>query len=151
MRSGGELAGTMLLGYSREMIPAFNENGYLPPGVHRATIEEVGTRFGSDSELRKVQIESLKWLLDLAIRAGISRVVVNGSFTTDISEPNDVDCALLMGVDFPRDKVAEAELLAGLPFLEINLLDQTDFDLLVKQFFATDRKANPKGMVEIIL
>ena len=133
------------------MIPAFDDNGYLPPGLHRATIEEVDTRFGSDSELRKVQMESLNWLLDLAHRAGISRVVINGSFTTDAYEPNDVDCALLMGADFPAEKRAEAELLAGLPFLEINLLDQTDFDLLVNQFFATDRKAIPKGMVEIIL
>jgi hypothetical protein len=133
------------------MIPAFNVNGYLPPGVHRATIEEIGARFGSDSELRKVQMESLSWLLDLARRAGISRIVVNGSFTTDIYEPNDVDCVLLIGTGFPQDEAAEAELLEGLPFLEINLVDQADFDLLVHQFFDTDRKAVPKGMVEIIL
>jgi hypothetical protein len=77
-------------------------------------------------------------------------VVINGSFTTEVFEPNDVDCVLLIGPGFPRDQAAEAELLAGLPFLEMNLVNQADFDLLVEKFFATDRESIPKGMVEIV-
>ncbi len=65
------------------MIPAFEENGYLPPGVHRATIDEVEARFGREPELRRVQFESLRWLVDLARRAGAERLVISGSFTTD--------------------------------------------------------------------
>lgn len=133
------------------MIPPFNEHGYLPPGIHPATLDEVAARFGSESELRRVQLESLGWLLDLARRAGVLRVVINGSFTTEVFEPNDVDCVLLIGPGFPRDKAAEAELVAGLPFLEISMVSQVDFDLLVEKFFATDRQAVPKGMVEIVL
>jgi hypothetical protein len=41
-------------------------------------------------------------------------------------------------------------LIAGLPFLEINLLNAADFDLLINKFFATDRNSLPKDMVEII-
>lgn len=133
------------------MIPAFDENGYLPPGVHRATIDEVESRFGLSSELRKVQMESLCWLMELVRRSGVSRLIVNGSFATDVYEPNDVDCALLIGPGFPREQAAEDELIAGLPFLDINLMDEADFELLVAQFFATDRNAVPKGVVEIIL
>ena len=52
---------------------------------------------------------------------------------------------------FSRDKAAEAELLAGLPFSEINLVNQSDFDVLVDTIFATDRHSVPKGMVEVAL
>jgi len=132
------------------MIPPFNEHGYLPPGIHPATIDEVEARFGLESELRRVQMESLRWLVGLARRAGVARLIVNGSFATDAFEPNDVDCVLLIRAGFPKDKAAEAELLAGLPFLEIHLVNQADFDLLVERFFATDRHSVPKGMVEVI-
>ena len=48
------------------MIPEFNDDGYLPPGLHRATLEEIAARFGRETELRRVQMESLGWLVDLA-------------------------------------------------------------------------------------
>jgi hypothetical protein len=132
------------------MIPPFNEHGYLPSGIHPATIDEVAARFGCDSEVRRVQIESLRWLVELARRVGVDRVVLNGSFVTDVLEPNDVDCVLLIGAAFPRDAAAEAELLAGLPFLELSFVAQEDFDLLVDEFFATDRQSIGKGLVEVI-
>lgn len=78
------------------------------------------------------------------------RLVINGSFVTDVLEPNDVDCLLLIGLGFPRDRAVEAELLAGLPFLELSLVRQEDFDVMVHQFFATDRHSVAKGMVEIV-
>ncbi len=53
------------------MIPAFNDDGYLPAGVHRATLEEVAARFGVETELRRVQVQSLGWLVDL--RDGLAR------------------------------------------------------------------------------
>ena len=90
------------------MIPPFDEHGYLPPGVHAATFGEVETRFGCGSELRRGQMESLRWLLDLARRAGVIRLIINGSFVTDVFEPNDVDCVLLIGTGFPQDQAAEA-------------------------------------------
>ena len=132
------------------MIPPFDEHGYLPPGVHPATLDEVEDRFGRESEVRRTQMESLRWLADLAQRAGVERIVINGSFATDVLEPNDVDCVLLIGPGFPNDEAAEAELVTGLPFLELSLVNQSDFDLLVNEFFATDRHSVSKGMVEVI-
>jgi len=121
------------------------------PVFIRATLDEIGERFGSESELRCIQMESVRWLVVLARRAGVVRLVINGSFTTEVFEPTDVDCVLLIEAGFPRDKAAEGELLGGLPFLEINLVDQADFDVLVDKFFATDRLFVGKGMVEVIL
>jgi hypothetical protein len=131
------------------MIPNCNDDGYFPQGIHRATLEEIAARFGQESELRQAEIQSLRWLVDLAWRAGVLRIVVNGSFVTDKLEPNDVDCVLLIGGDFPHDAAAEAELLAGLPFINFELVDQEGFEQFTERTFATDRNSIPKGMVEI--
>jgi len=133
-----------------QMIPNFNDEGYLPLGIHRATLEEIAARFGQESEVRQVQMESLRWLVDLAWRTGVQRIVVNGSFVTDKLEPNDVDCVLLIGPDFPRDATAEAELLSGLPFVNMELVDMEAFLQFTEKTFATDRNLVPKGMVEVI-
>jgi hypothetical protein len=62
------------------MIPRCHNDGYLPPGIHPASLEEIAARVGQESELRQVQVQSLRWLFDMARRAGVQRVVVNGSF-----------------------------------------------------------------------
>ena len=96
-------------------------------------------------------MQSLGWLVDLAKRAGASRLVINGSFVTDVLEPNDVNCVLLAGTAFSEAPAVETELQSGLPFLDIHVVNQRAFDLLVGSFFATDRRLNPKGMIEVIL
>ena len=133
------------------MIPEFNDEGYLPPGIHRATLEEIASRFAREPELRQVQMESLRWLLDLCKRAGIQRLVVDGSFVTDKWEPNDVDCVLLAGRDFPQDESAELELRDGLPFIQLAIVDEELFERYVQVIFGFDRKAAPKGVIEVIL
>jgi hypothetical protein len=132
------------------MIPPFNDQGYLPPGIHGATLDEINERFGRESEVRRVEMESLSWLVDLAHRAGVLRIIVNGSFVADVFEPNDVDCALLIGRDYPLDAGADAELQQGLPFIQAELLTQGAFDFFVNELFATDRRDVPKGMIEVL-
>jgi len=133
------------------MIPDFDEHGYLPPGIHRATLDEVEQRFGRQSEIRRVQMESLQWLVEAAVRAGIQRLVVNGSFVTDALEPNDVDCVMLPGPGAAPDSAAMEGLLDGLPFLDVQVVDQVAFDWLVASFFAASRNFVAKGMIEVIL
>ncbi len=89
-------------------------------------------------------------MVDLAVRAGVQRIVLNGSFVTDIMDPNDVDCLLLIGRGYPAEAVAEAELKAGLPFLDIAFARQSDFDEFVGEVFAKDRFGTSKGMIEVI-
>ena len=132
------------------MIPPFNDDGYLPTGIHGATLDEIAARFGQESELRQVQMESLRWLVELARRAGVQRIVVNGSFVTDRLEPNDVDCVLLIEPGFPQDAAAEAELIAGLPFINFELVDIEGFRQFTEKTYATDRDLTPKGMVEVM-
>jgi hypothetical protein len=133
------------------MIPPFDEFGCLPPGIHPATLNEIESRFGQLSELRRVQMESVRWMVDLALRAGAERIVLNGSFVTDIMEPNDVDCVLLIGRGFPAEAAAGTEFDAGLPFMEMKLVGQADFDEYVNVTFGSDRMGIPKGMIEVML
>jgi hypothetical protein len=170
------------------MIPPFGDHGYLPPGIHPATLEEIETRFGRETEVRRVQAESVRWLVDLARRAGVERLVItdsspanrtecrrqdrrhsprswpfasscllrlagvnNGSLVTEIPEPNDVDCALLVAPNVAFDPGLEEEFENGLPFLQIDLLEAVDFAFLIERIFATDRDMVPKGVVEVLL
>ena len=95
-------------------------------------------------------MESLRWLVEIADRAGVKRIVLNGSFVTDRYEPNDVDCALLTDDTFPADPTAEAELRKGLPYLQIDIATPFAFDQFTQEFFASDRFDRPKGMIEVI-
>ncbi len=57
------------------MIPDFNEDGLLPPGLHPASLQEVAERFGRGTELRRGQMQSLQWLHDAARRAGVEKLL----------------------------------------------------------------------------
>jgi hypothetical protein len=133
------------------VLPDFDEHGYLPPGIHRATFEEIAERFGWQSEIRRVQIESLGWLVELVRKAGAERLIINGSFVTAKLEPNDVDCLVLTVPGFAHDRGAEAELLAGIPFLDIQMVEKGTFDIFAHKLFSSDLDGYPKGLVEVVL
>ena len=52
------------------MIPPFDDSGYFPSGVHGATLTEILARFRVQSELRRVQMESVRSMVDLTVHAG---------------------------------------------------------------------------------
>jgi len=132
------------------MLPEFDEHGYLPPGIYPATLAEVIERFGRGSEVREAQAQSLQWLIALCKSAGIARCVINGSFVTELAEPNDVDCVLLQGPTYRRRSAPARELRKGLPFLEIQIVKRESFEFLTGIMFGTDRDMLQKGLVEVI-
>jgi hypothetical protein len=95
------------------MLPAFNVDGNLPEGIHRATDDEVLTRFATSTARRKWLGEQLRSLLAMAKSTGkLERVVVWGSFVTEKPLPNDLDVLLVVAADFSLDGVpAQCELL----------------------------------------
>ena len=133
------------------MIPEFNDVGYLPPGMHLASLDEIAARFGQESEIRQAQMDSVRWLVDMAKKAGVQRLIINGSFVTDVFEPNDVDCALLLSADFPLDPAAAADLNEGLPFIDLHMAEAKEFAILVEQLYASDRDSVLKGVIEVVI
>ncbi len=133
------------------MIPELTELGLLPPGVHQATLDEVIARFGIGNEQREAQADSLRWLLPICQRAGITRMLINGSFVTNYPEPNDVDCVLLIGPDFQPDSIATVELEQGIPFLELKIVEEEAYNEFATLIFGMDRRGVSKGVIEVML
>lgn len=134
------------------MLAPFDDNGYLPPGIHRCEVDEIVERFGIGSPEREVETQELLELIEWARRAGIRRLVINGSFVTEKSAPNDVDIVVLPGPDYPRGESACTEEESRWPFLQIVVaVDDEDLQAWALDDFGTDRTQLKKGVVEVIL
>ena len=89
-------------------IPALNEAGYLPIGVYDCTLVELLERFGrfQGSDHRPRLFARLEELFLATQRSGLfESLLVDGSFVTAKSAPNDVDLVAVLkpGHDFERD------------------------------------------------
>ncbi len=85
-------------------LPPLLPTGYLPPGVHPATLEEVVARFGVVTPRRQTLASRLQALLTLARMTGkLQRSFVWGSFVTEKPFPGDLDVFLLMQAGFDQE------------------------------------------------
>ena len=134
------------------LLPAFDEYGNLPSGIHPCSVEELVARFGTGSEERAAGISELLQFIEAAKRAGVRRLLVNGSFVTGKLAPNDVDVVILPGIDYPRDRQRlDADELVW-PFLQIIVaVDNADFEAWATHQFSTDRRKRLKGVVEVLI
>lgn len=82
------------------MVPPFESNGLLPPGIHFAdTWQEFFSLFGSTPR-RQWLLDGMKSALVALYRAKCKLVYVDGSFVTTKKEPGDFDiCWDIAGVD----------------------------------------------------
>ena len=84
------------------MIPPFDSDGNLLPGIHVATWDELIARFGGTVERRRLLEGHRKALLELRA-AGCTIVYVDGSLVTAKLTPGDFDgCWNLEEVDLRR-------------------------------------------------
>jgi len=89
-------------------IPPLNEKGLLPPGEHVCTLDEARERFGSfqGNDHRRRLFSRLEQLVNELRRSGLfSALVVDGSFATAKSAPEDIDVIVAMrrGHDWAAD------------------------------------------------
>ena len=84
------------------MLPPFDRNGNLPPGVHQADWPEFIARYGITPH-RQGLIGGLERAMTCLRAAGCTRVYVDGSFVTAKESPGDYDVAWdPTDVDVPR-------------------------------------------------
>ena len=134
------------------MLPPFDDRGYLPPGIHECSFDELAARFGSGSPERIVQIKELRQFIDWCRQSGICRVIVNGSFVTPKASPIDVDVVILPKVGQSIDTLQPEDEDIHWPFLQILVaVDDDDFMEWASVDFATDRQHCRKGVVEVRL
>jgi hypothetical protein len=98
-------------------LPPLLPNGYLPPGIHQATLDEIAAHFGSATPRRQVLAGRLQELLAPArATRKLRRVFLWGSFVTAKPFPGDLDVFLLMQTGFDQE-------FTGLPPEQGNLFD----------------------------
>lgn len=110
-------------------IPELDDEGYLPPGLHQCSLEEVCDRFGrfQQTDQRCRLCEKLRQFAKEARKTGmVEELVVDGSFVTSESNPGDVD--LIIGVTAAHDFAADLR-----PF-EYNVLSKRR----VRKFYGFD-------------
>jgi hypothetical protein len=142
------------------MIPALSaEMGYLPPGEHPATWDEIVERFGY-TPWRRELLDGLKAALESLRAAGCRKVYLDGSFVTAKERPGDFDaCWEAEGVDgdlldkelleFDNGRATQKAKYGGELFpAEWGAGEsRTPF----RAFFQQDQEGNPKGIITIDL
>lgn len=83
-------------------IPDFEQDGFLPLGIHDCTIEEISERFGRfQSSDRRPSLNAglINYITELR-SANIGKyLIVNGSFVTTKEKPSDIDVLLVLKDD----------------------------------------------------
>jgi hypothetical protein len=84
-------------------IPPLSPQGFLPPGIHDASLDEIEARFGrfSSNERRVELFNKLRqYLAELSAWGHIKEVLIDGSFVSSKDCPNDIDMIVVYKEDF---------------------------------------------------
>ena len=145
------------------MVPDFEEDGNLPPGIHQATWGQIADRFATTAHRQRL-LRGLEAALGVLRSAGCKRVYVDGSFVTINQAPNDydvawepsgVDLASLRSLepvffDFRNRRGAQKAKFLGEFFPSSATADLVGNTFL--EFFQIDKNTgDPKGIIAIDL
>jgi hypothetical protein len=142
-------------------LPEFNELGDLPEGIHEATLTEVIVRFGAGTAQRIEVSGRLQRISQLALATGqLDRLLVFGSYVSNVTDPNDVDVILVMrngfrSEDCPADAAvlfdharANDEMGASIFWVRPDMLLGEPIEEFLA-FWQTKRDGRKRGVVEI--
>lgn len=138
------------------MIPDFDTNGNLAPGIWTATIEEVEARYATNPHRIKL-FQAFKQVLEMLRAAKCREVHLNGSFICNSAEPQDYDMCYEW-----RDMQPTSEFRALLKGTLDERKDKHLGDIFIRmpvppyiedyvEFWQADRDGNAKGIVRIEL
>lgn len=142
------------------MIPEFNENGLLPPGIHLCTIEDIQLQFTYNIRRREIFDGLLRLISDLKAISS-SAVYIDGSFVTAKQLPSDIDACweegtgtkyeyeyVHMPILFNRDKAKQKYKADVFP---ANIIENDSRKMFI-DFFQTDKTTGEqKGILKIDL
>ncbi len=145
------------------MIPDFDNNNNLPPGIHTTTWQEFCQRYGYTKH-RKELLEGLEKGMNQLRNVGCKCIWVDGSFITKKHRPKDFDaCWDEEDVNFPFIETMYPTLL-NFDNKNIKQKDTYSGEFFPSQwtasknpkrtylaYFQLDREDNPKGIIKILL
>ena len=142
-------------------LPEFNEFGDLPEGNHPASLVDVVARFGSGTAQRVAVTLRLQKIYRLAVATGyLDRLILFGSYVSDVNDPNDIDVILVMRNDFRPEGCsvessvlfdharANDELGASIFWVRPDMLLGEPLEQFLA-FWQTKRDGRRRGVVEI--
>lgn len=143
------------------MIPLHTPQGYLPPGVHETSWDEIETRFGTTRWRRRL-LEGCRRAAQSLAGAGCRTLYLDGSFVTAKEEPGDFDgCWDTGGVDpyrldpilltFDNQRAAQKAKYHGELFPATARAESTPSFRVFLDFFQRDEDDRPKGILSIDL
>ena len=142
-------------------LPPFNQEGQLPPGVHRATLSEALQRFGQGSLQRRAVADRLSRVYQLVGSTGqLARFIIFGSFVTAKPEPNDVDIVVLMENTFDLASVSGEAVLVfqhmealahfGASIFWTRRIGAVGGEQAMIEYWQVRRDGSLRGIVEIV-
>lgn len=143
------------------MIPDFDANNNLPPGLHEATLEEIEAKFTSNLK-RKGHFQLLKQLIIDLKAIGCKTIYIDGSFITKKELPNDIDICwdskdvdiIVAKRDMPilwdfSNKRYEQQKKYHADIFPANCIE-ADSRLYFRDFFQLDKNTGkPKGIIKL--
>jgi hypothetical protein len=143
------------------MIPEFDSNGNLPPGVYFCEWQEFKERFGK-TRRRVLLMAGLEMAMQELKTAGCRVIYINGSFVTSEPNPGDFDACYdnetvdieNLRINAPRllnhyDRAGQKAKYKGEIFPSnqpVGSYGDNSFN-----FFQCDRRGNKKGIIAIDL
>jgi hypothetical protein len=138
------------------VLPEFTEAGLLPPGLHRATWEEVCARFGGTRRRLRL-LEGLQRAATNLRDAGAVNLWLDGSFTTSKPNPDDfdgawdhsrVDLRLVDPVLIDLEDLATGRLKQKIKYGgELIIGNESALGMPFQQFFQLTKDGDIKGIV----
>ena len=141
------------------MVPPFDREGHLPPGIHLVDWCEFEAKFGSTAYRRSI-LDGLHRALLALRRANCVTAYIDGSFVSNKSLPGDFDgCWSVAGVDptlldpvlldFDNGRAAQKAKYLG-EFFPAEFREGTSGETWL-DFFQQDKDGKPKGIIAIDL
>ena len=143
------------------MIPSLTPQGFLPPGIHEASWDEVETRFGHTPWRRRL-LQGLRAAARSLAGAGCRTLYLDGSYVSAKQDPSDFDgCWEESGVNpalldpvlltFANGRAAQKTKYLGELFPASIPAEPRPPYRVFLDFFQRDEDDNPKGILSIDL
>jgi hypothetical protein len=146
------------------VLPAFTEQGSLPPGIHKASPEEISIRYGRfQCTARRPQLLALlrEFVAEVRQCRWVRRLFLTGNFVTATDAPNDIDMLLVFTPDTDFTALLphkynilypQGALRRFGPAIDLYVVaEESEAMERLLRFFQRNRHGNTVGIVEVIL
>lgn len=133
------------------MLPAFDNRGFLPSGVHRCDGKEFLQRFSEGGKRSEFQ-RPIRNIINYAASVQAESILVGGSFVSSRADPEDIDCVILFRVEKQIPAVRDG-LVFDSKRLDVFFAskDSREIQASFLRLFQTNKFDEVVGAVEIVI